>query len=124
MSVQQSHLPCAALVLPALLTCPAGGWDKTLKYWDGRTANPVLTAQLPERVYAMDVKHPLLVVGTADRHIWVYNLASPDKPYKTLQSPLKWQTRCVAAFPGRVGGTGYACRQWVLKVLESLQVRG
>lgn len=60
----------------------------------------MLSVQLPERVYALDVKHPLLVVGCADRHIWVYNLNTPDKPYKQLQSPLKWQTRCVACFPG------------------------
>lgn len=78
----------------------AGSWDRTLKYWDGRTPNPVLTVQLPERCYALDVKHPLLVVGTADRHILVYNLAKPDQPYKQLLSPLKWQTRCVACFPG------------------------
>lgn len=77
-----------------------GSWDKTLKYWDGRQATPVLTVNLPERVYALDVKHPLLVVGCADRHIQVYNLSNPQAAYKTLQSPLKWQTRCVACFPG------------------------
>lgn len=83
-----------------LCCCPAGGWDKCLKYWDCRSPTPALQVTLPERVYAMDVNHPLLVVGCADRHIWVYNLAQPDKPYKQVQSPLKWQTRCVACFPG------------------------
>lgn len=71
-----------------------------LKYWDCRQSNPVATVQLPERVYAMDVNHPLLVVGCADRHILVYNLQNPQQAYKTIQSPLKWQTRCVACFPG------------------------
>lgn len=79
----------------------AGSWDKTLKYWDCRTANPVFTYNLPERCYALDVKHPLLVVGTADRQLLVFNLQSPQQPYKSLQSPLKWQTRCLAAFPGK-----------------------
>lgn len=51
------------------------------------------TQPLPERVYAMDVRFPLLVVGTADRTIQVFNLNSPQTPYKTLQSPLKFQTR-------------------------------
>jgi mRNA export factor len=86
-----------------LLCCdvrPAGSWDKTLKYWDLRTPNPVFSFNLPDRCYAMDVKHPLLVVGTAERHLLVFNLQNPSTPYKQLVSPLKWQTRCVTAFPG------------------------
>ncbi|WIA16348.1 hypothetical protein OEZ86_007838 [Tetradesmus obliquus] len=80
-----------------------GSWDKTLKYWDLRTPNPVFSYNLPERCYALDVKHPLLVVGTADRHLLVFNLQNPSAPYKQLQSPLKWQTRCVACFPDKTG---------------------
>lgn len=91
-----------SLRLCCCLLCPTGGWDKCLKYWDCRSPTPALQVTLPERVYAMDVNHPLLVVGCADRHIWVYNLAQPDKPYKQIQSPLKWQTRCVACFPGEL----------------------
>lgn len=68
-----------------------------------RSPNPVFSYTLPERCYALDVKHPLLVVGTADRHLLVFNLQSPQTPYKQLQSPLKWQTRCVACFPGEQG---------------------
>ncbi len=48
-----------------------GSWDKTLRYWDLRSPNPIHTQQLPERVYAMDVKFPLLVVGLANRTIQV-----------------------------------------------------
>ena len=48
-----------------------GGWDKTIRYWDLRQPNPAHTQQLPERVYAMDARHPLLVVGLANRHIQV-----------------------------------------------------
>lgn len=80
-----------------------GSWDKTLKYWDLRSPNPVHTQQLPERVYAMDCLHPLLVVGTADRSIQVYNLAQPQQPYKQLASPLKYQTRCIKCFPDTCG---------------------
>ena len=58
-----------------------------------RSPTPAHTQQLPERVYAMDVKHPLLVVGTADRNITVFNMSNPSQPYKQLQSPLKFQTR-------------------------------
>jgi len=80
-----------------------GSWDKTLKYWDTRQASPALTVALPERCYAMSCVHPLLVVATAERHILVYNLSNPQVPFKTVQSPLKYQTRTVAAFPDRGG---------------------
>ncbi|KAH9029831.1 Poly(A)+ RNA export protein [Lactarius pseudohatsudake] len=80
-------------------------WDKTVKYWDMRSANPVSTVQLPERCYTLDVSFPLLVVGTAERHVQIFNLTNPTTPYKTMMSPLKWQTRVISCFPT---GTGFA----------------
>ena len=60
-----------------------GSWDKTLKFWDGRTSTPAHTIQLPERVYAMDVKSTLAVIGTADKtSILVYDLRNPQVPRK------------------------------------------
>ncbi len=82
-----------------------GSWDKTIKYWDLRQQTPVGTVQAQERIYTMDVKNNLLVVGTADRYINVVNLNDPNKFYKTIQSPLKWQTRVVSCF---TDGTGFA----------------
>jgi len=61
--------------------------------------NPIATVNLPERAYTMDTKDNLLVVGTADRHIAIFNLANPTAIYKTLVSPLKYQTRVVSCFP-------------------------
>lgn len=78
-------------------------WDKTIKYWDLRQQTPAHTQALPERPYSMSVKHPLMVVATADRNIIVYNLASPQTEYKRITSPLKYQTRCVATFPDKSG---------------------
>ncbi|KAH7913204.1 WD40-repeat-containing domain protein [Hygrophoropsis aurantiaca] len=75
-----------------------GSWDKTVKYWDMRSPTPVATVQLPERCYTMDVQYPLMVVGTAERHIQIFNLTNPNTPYKTITSPLKWQTRVVSCF--------------------------
>ncbi|KAJ6570297.1 WD40-repeat-containing domain protein [Mycena vulgaris] len=75
-----------------------GSWDKTIKYWDLRAAAPVATVQLPERCYSFDVQYPLMVVGTAERHIQIFNLTNPTTPYKTMLSPLKWQTRVVSCF--------------------------
>lgn len=75
-----------------------GSWDKTVKYWDMRSPTPVATVQLPERCYSMDVQYPLMVVATAERHIQIFNLTNPNTAYKTIISPLKWQTRVVSCF--------------------------
>lgn len=82
-----------------------GSWDKTCKYWDLRSPQPLATVQLPERCYAMDSVGDLLVVGTAERHILIFNLANPSQPFKTITSPLKWQTRTISCF---TNGSGFA----------------
>lgn len=53
----------------------------------------------------MDVAYPLLVVGTAERHIQIFNLNQPTQAFKTLVSPLRYQTRVITCFPD---GSGYA----------------
>ncbi|RVX02451.1 Protein RAE1 [Vitis vinifera] len=73
------------------------------RYWDTRQPNPVHTQQLPDRCYALTVRHPLMVVGTADRNLIVFNLQNPQTEFKRITSPLKYQTRCVAAFPDQQG---------------------
>lgn len=83
----------------------SGSWDKTLKYWDMRSPQPVSTITLPERVYCMDSSQKLLVIGCADRHISVIDLNNPQTIFKTSQSPLKWQTRTVSCYPQ---GNGFA----------------
>lgn len=80
---------------PFLIT---GSWDKKVKYWDLRSDKPIAELEQQERVYAMDAKDNLLVVGTADRYINIINLQNPQTIYKTIQSPLKFQTRVVACF--------------------------
>jgi mRNA export factor len=83
----------------------SSSWDKTVKYWDLRQQQPVTTIQLPERAYSMDSQKKLLVVGTAERHIVLVDLSNPGSIFKTIASPLKWQTRVVACYPQ---GNGYA----------------
>ena len=85
---------------PVLVT---GSWDKTIKYWDLRQSTPVASVECQERVYSLDAKDKLLVVATADRYINVINLDQPTKFYKTMQSPLKWQTRVVTCFNDATG---------------------
>lgn len=46
----------------------------------------------------MDVKYPLLVVATADKKLYVFDLNNPQRPLRELATPLKLQTRVVKAF--------------------------
>jgi len=80
-----------------------GSWDKTLRYWDGRQANPAHSINLIERVYSADVKFPLAVLALAERHIVIYDLRNPSAEFKKIESPLKYQSRVVSCFPDRSG---------------------
>jgi mRNA export factor len=80
-----------------------GSWDKTIKYWDLRTSAAVASVTCQDRVYTMDVRDKLLVVGTAERFINIINLNDPTKFFKTITSPLKWQTRTVSCFLDQSG---------------------
>ncbi|EPQ54183.1 WD40 repeat-like protein [Gloeophyllum trabeum ATCC 11539] len=75
-----------------------GSWDKTIKYWDLRSPQPVGTVTLPERCYSLDASYPLMAVGTADRSVQIFDLRNPMSPQKCIPSPLKWQTRVVSCF--------------------------
>jgi len=80
-----------------------GSWDKTVRYWDTRQPRAVCSVPMPERVYCMDVLFPLMVVGTAERHLLIYDLRKPTNCFRQFASPLKFQSRCVANFPDRSG---------------------
>ena len=80
-----------------------GSWDKTVKYWDLRQQQPAVTLNCQDRVYAMDLRDSLLVIGTADKHVNIVNLNTPDKFYKTINSPLKFQTRVLSCFTDATG---------------------
>lgn len=83
----------------------SGSWDKTLRYWDMRSPQPISTLNMPERVYCMDSSQKLLVVACADRHISIIDLNNPQQIFKNSMSPLKWQTRSVCCYPT---GNGFA----------------
>ncbi|MCD9638495.1 Poly(A)+ RNA export protein rae1 [Datura stramonium] len=74
--------------IPEMSLLVTGSWDKSLRYWDLRQPNPAHVQQLPERCYALTVKHPLM---------------NPQTEFKRITSPLKYQTRCLAAFPDQQG---------------------
>ncbi len=79
----------------ALMT---GSWDKTLKFWDTRSPNPIMSIDLGERCYAADVDYPMAVVGTAGRGLIIYTLEGQPKEYKRVEPPLKYQHRCISIF--------------------------
>jgi mRNA export factor len=79
----------------ALMT---GSWDKTLKFWDTRSPNPIMSIDTGERVYCADVDYPMAVVGTAGRGIIIYTLEGQPKEFKRIEPPLKYQHRCIAIF--------------------------
>jgi len=82
-------------------------WDKTLKYWSMNqlgSGTPTATVNLPERVYAMDVKGDYAVVATADKQIHVFDVRqSPQAPMKSHPSPLRHQIRTVSLFTDKRG---------------------
>ena len=87
-----------------------GGWDRRLKFWDTRQPNPVMTLDLPERLYCADVDFPLGVVGTADRSIICMNLDPQPQMARKDETQLKYQYRCLTIFRDKVRNqpTGYA----------------
>mmetsp|Transcript_9994 Transcript_9994/g.13382 ORF Transcript_9994/g.13382 Transcript_9994/m.13382 type:complete len:358 (-) Transcript_9994:783-1856(-) len=89
--------------LPSTNLVVSGGWDKFLKFWDARQPNPVGTLELPERCYDLDVKGNLMVVACAGRHIVAYDVQGQPREHMRKESPLKFQSRCIAAFPDMTG---------------------
>ncbi|KAJ3389630.1 hypothetical protein HDU84_008551 [Entophlyctis sp. JEL0112] len=85
----------------------SGSWDKTVKLYDLRKPDRLVAAHThPHKVHSMDSSHGKLVVATADRLYFIYdmrNLGSPLIEERTGQ--LKMMTRCVACMPN---GEGYA----------------
>ncbi|KAL7479286.1 hypothetical protein ACHAW6_005024 [Cyclotella cf. meneghiniana] len=91
--------------LPSTNLIVSGSWDKMLKFWDVRQQSPVGILQLPDKCYDLDVRDSLMVVACAGRHIITYNVKGQPQEHMREESPLKFQSRCVAAFPD---ATGYA----------------
>lgn len=101
-----------------------GSWDATVRFWDMRSPTEVHKLQLNQKVYAMDVSYPLMVVSTAEVSgqavqqpgvqpvqtaaqaaghplVHLYSLAQGAPQLfnnQPIQSTLKHQTRCVALF--------------------------
>eukprot|EP00126_Sphaerothecum_destruens_P012941 Sdes_comp22140_c0_seq1m20660 len=81
-----------------------GSWDKTLKLWDNRSKNPCIATLLqPERVYTVALSGHRVVVGTANRHVWIWDLRNIGFVHQKRESSLKYQTRCISCNPNGQG---------------------
>lgn len=82
-----------------------GSWDSTVKCWDSRVPNCLSTCSLPDKVYTLDSVGELLVVGTAQRKVLIWDLRSMSSgtPIENRESNLKYQTRCIRCFPNKQG---------------------
>ncbi|WFD37972.1 RNA export factor gle2 [Malassezia japonica] len=86
-----------------------GSWDKTVKIWKIEPQPTLITSlDVPERVYAMDTIGLIIIVATAERKIVAFQCneaTGTAQQVAALDSPLKYQTRCIAALPE---GDGFA----------------
>jgi len=98
----------------------SGGWDKELKYWDPKQSSvsynnnndhniyksqvkPSGSITLSERVFAMDLKGPMLCVALANKKVVIFDVRNPSKPVKEMITLLKHQLRCISIFPNQSG---------------------
>lgn len=73
-----------------------GSWDKTVSLWDPRSHEPRAgTYQQTEKVFALALAGYRLVVGTAGRHVLIYDVRNMARPEQRRISNLKHQTRCI-----------------------------
>jgi mRNA export factor len=89
-----------------------GLWDKTVKYWDSHQAQLVATLQSrKEFTHSMGRISCWLLAERIDTSMSSTSMNNePTKFYKTLQCPLKWQTRVVSCFTDASGVGSWKCR--------------
>lgn len=78
-------------------------FDKTLKYWDLRTPQPVATVALPDRASKISTAKKLLAVACMNKQAAIFNLDNPSTIFKMLETPLKYCTESIACMPDGVG---------------------
>lgn len=91
---------------PEVNAVVTGSWDGTVKIWDPRSSGnsgPTGSYPQPDKVYTMSLAGEKLVVGTASRKVWVWDLRNMAYVQQKRESSLKFQTRCLSCFPNKMG---------------------
>ena len=80
------------------------GWDSMLNLWDVRSHKLVGSHQLPSKAYTMAMCGHRVIVGTAGKHVCIFDLRNTNSgEEQRRESSLKYQTRCIRAFPNQQG---------------------
>ncbi|KAI6656000.1 Mitotic checkpoint protein BUB3 [Oopsacas minuta] len=88
---------------PALRCFITGSWDKTIRVSDFRQSRGVGTYIQSEKVITMDLAGEVLVVGTAQKNVLIWDLRNMSSVQQRRISTLKYQTRCLRCFPNEKG---------------------
>ncbi|XP_051771364.1 mitotic checkpoint protein BUB3 isoform X2 [Ctenopharyngodon idella] len=88
---------------PEVNVMVTGSWDMSVRLWDPRTPCNAGTFTQPEKVYTLSVAGDRLIVGTAGRRVLVWDLRNMGYVQQRRESSLKYQTRCIRAFPNKQG---------------------
>lgn len=81
----------------------SGSWDCFVKMWDSRNGHCIGNFLQPERVYTMSLCGEKFIVGTAERKVYVWDMRNMAYVLQRRDSSLKYQTRCIRAFPNKQG---------------------
>ncbi|KAJ3290587.1 mitotic checkpoint protein BUB3 [Rhizoclosmatium globosum] len=107
LGAHEDAVKCVAVDHDSTNLIASGSWDKSVKLWDLRTQHHLVATQLhPHKVHSIDATKGKLVVATADRRYYIYDLRNLENPLvEERVGSLKYMTRCVSLMPN---GDGYA----------------
>jgi hypothetical protein len=75
---QYYHLQSSIKWIPELNVLISASWDKSIKVWDLRQAQPAGGTMLPEKIHCMDAASPAVVVATADKKMKVFDITTGE----------------------------------------------
>lgn len=86
-------------------------WIRILRYNAIRNIPPdhkvsICDSSVPPQVYTLSVAGDRLIVGTAGRRVLVWDLRNMGYVQQRRESSLKYQTRCIRAFPNKQVDSG------------------